>query len=52
MKSKVKKFEEYLKNALNFNVDNDNEEAMLALQDVIMEFHEIFGIEEKSEANT
>jgi len=49
MKAKIKKYEEYLKDVLNYHVDNDHEEEMLTIQDALIEFQQLFGLEEKSE---
>ena len=52
MKRNLKKFEEYLKDALNHHVDNDNDDVIVAIQDIIMEFQQIFRPEASSEDNS
>ena len=49
MKKKLKKFEKYLENTLDYHVSNDNDEVISILLDVLMEFNELFDSEENNE---
>ena len=42
MKKKVEKMKSFLESMLNHHIDNDNEKEMLAVQEVCLEFFDIF----------
>lgn len=43
MKKKVEKMKVYLENMLNHYIDNDSEKEMLVVQEVCLEFFDVFG---------
>lgn len=42
MEEKLDKFEQYLREALDHHVMNDNDDSVMALLDAIMEFQQLF----------